>query len=337
MKRFLLLAAVAVATLFTACHNDDISIRKDTTFRVNLATIIEPFTYEVKEGELKTPILDDVRVRLLIYNTKNVLLASYTNYADTYEAVVDYSVPLDQGEYRVVVIADQVKRSGNEITKEFWKLENEDKLHNMSLTDTDKYNPFRNALLGLKSYDLIVDNLTEQLVKIDVEPAGSLSVVYLNNYNKYSDVKNICFRSKVVGKSVLFEENGSINFPTSTGEAGRTNVLFVTEPDPKYSAEYAYIFMLPIGESNCDFYIILESEETVQLDLPVNFKKGDEWYFLLDFDNEDTGEMVYSATLVNGDSRCGNSVKIDSKNLKMESSAVKTTNEAGAYKVIDLL
>ena len=60
---------VFVAVL-TSCTNDDITISYATNFKINPATVITPFTFEMNPGELESFGSDHrLRVRLLTYNS----------------------------------------------------------------------------------------------------------------------------------------------------------------------------------------------------------------------------------------------------------------------------
>ncbi|MCS2309158.1 hypothetical protein NXX42_25705 [Bacteroides thetaiotaomicron] len=73
MKKYILLMFVFVAVL-TSCTNDDITISYATNFKINPATVITPFTFEMNAGELESFGSDHrLRVRLLTYNSGRVI------------------------------------------------------------------------------------------------------------------------------------------------------------------------------------------------------------------------------------------------------------------------
>lgn len=339
MRRFLLLAIVAVATLFNSCQNENIPVRRAIDLKINLETIIEPFTYEQLDGELSKPWDNyELRTQTLIYDIDGDLVESYTDYSDSYNAIIKRSLSLGNGTYRIVVINDVINRTpGDE--SHYWDIKNVSNLNNLTLIPSDEYFATRSATLGLACEEInISDNLNETL-EINVEPAGALLLVNVKNAHKYDDLDYTLLRSSTIGKSIFFDKSGEIIYQKEVADAGYTNILSAFDPDSQGRMMYSYIFLMPIGETDIDFRALSTSGEKLYNSevLRVNIKKGDEWLFALDYLDETTGEITLRCELVNGDDNTrGTLPAIDSDNIVEMGN---TFQELGpkAYRVLDLI
>ncbi|MBR2428631.1 MAG: hypothetical protein IKB15_01450 [Alistipes sp.] len=339
MRRFLLLAIVAVATLFNSCQNENITVRRAIDLKINLETIIEPFTYEELDGELSKPYADyELRTQTLIYDIDGDLVESYTDYSDSYNAIIKRSLSLGNGTYRIVVINDVINRTpGDE--SHYWDIKNVSNLNNLTLIPSDEYWVSRSATLGLACQEInISDNLNGAL-EINVEPAGALLLFNVKNAHKYDDIDYTVFRSSTIGKSILFDKSGEIIYQKEVADAGRTNALSLIPPGSEGKIVYGYLFLMPIGETDIDFRAISTSGEVLYDSevLRVNLKKGDEWRFALDYRDETTGETTLRCELMNGDDNTrGTLPAIDSDNIVEMGN---TFQELGPkeYRVLDLI
>lgn len=339
MRRFILLAIVAVATLFNSCQNENIPVRRAIDLKINLETIIEPFTYEVLDGELSKPFADcELRTQTLIYDIDGYLVESYTDYSDSYNAIIKRSLSLGNGTYRMVVINDVINRTpGDEW--HYWDIKNVSNLNNLTLIPSDVYVVSRGATLGLACEEInISDNLNGTL-EINVEPAGALLLVKVKNAHKYDDLDHTVFRSSTIGKSILFDKSGEIIYQKEVADAGYTNILSYIYPDSEGRIKYGYMFLMPIGKTDIDFRALSTSGDNLydSEDLRVNLKKGDEWFFAIDYRDETTGEITFSCELLNGDDNTrGTLPAIDSDNIVEMGN---TFQELGPkeYRVLDLI
>ena len=112
MKKYILLMFVFVAVL-TSCTNDDITISYATNFKINPATVITPFTFEMNPGELESFGSDHrLRVRLLTYNSEGLLVQENVEYFTNYATLMSCSQNLPDGNYIAIAITDVGRRLG---------------------------------------------------------------------------------------------------------------------------------------------------------------------------------------------------------------------------------
>lgn len=333
MKRFFFLAMVATTALFASCKNDDISVKRDTNFRINLATIMEPFTYEAENEELVNAIWGEVRVQLFVYDLEGALVTSQTHFADNYVAIINTSLPINNGNYKVLVVTDVVDRDGDNITRDFWKFNNVEHLNKITITDSGTYYPVLYlSMMGIQLQDIEINSTSNNVINIDVEPAGAVIFNRAINYNTYSDIELIALRSSKYMQSMLFNNEGEYNYQKYPLESGTVKVLDTIEPDPQYSGERGYIFMLPTAAVEFDYIARLDSGDVIDLseNMPANLNRGDEWYIFINLCDEETNEITYSCTKVN-DSTISSTRSVSTEYSKMEDEKSKT------YKIIDLI
>lgn len=333
MKRFFLLIMVAIATLFASCKNDDISIKRDTNFRINLATIMEPFTYELENEELVNEILGEVRVQLFVYDLEGTLVTSQTHFADNYVAIINTSLPINNGNYKVLVVTDVVDRDGDNITRDFWKFNDVEHLNKFTITDSDAYWPHVFlSMMGIKLQDVEINSTSNNVINIDVEPAGAVILNIAHNYNTYSDIEYITLRSSKYMQSILLNNEGEYNYQKYPLESGTTKLLQRIEPNPQYKGGRGYVFMLPTADVEFDYVAKLDNGDIVYLseEMPANLNRGDEWYIFIDLCDEETNEITYSCTKVN-DSSISSTRSVSTEYSKIEGA------ESKIYKIIDLI
>lgn len=122
MKKYILTLFVLMGML-SSCSNDDITVDYATNFKVNLSTVIKPFTYEMTPGELESVGSDErIRTRLLIYDTEGNLVDQETQLLSNYSAIMSCSKALKKGDYIAIAISDVVQYSNSKISFQYWSL-----------------------------------------------------------------------------------------------------------------------------------------------------------------------------------------------------------------------
>ena len=335
MKRLFLLIMVAIATQFASGKNDDISIKRDTNFRITLSTIVEPFTYEVENEELANLIWGEIRVQMFVYDLDGVLVMSQTHFADNYAAIINTSLPINNGNYKVLVVTDAVERDGSEIIRDFWEFDNVDHLNKLTITDNDIYYPVAPlSMMGVKLQDVEINATSNDVININVEPAGALILNRIRNYNSYSDVELIALRSSKYMQSILFDVNDECIYQKYPLESGTVKVIDTCESDPEYGGERSFIFMLPTTNVQFDYVVRLDNGDVIPVSesMSAELNKGDEWLVILDFDDEETGEITYSCTKIT------DSTISSTRALDVNTECAKfNAKESNSYKIIDLI
>lgn len=139
---------VFVAVL-TSCTNDDITISYATNFKINPATVITPFTFEMNPGELESFGSDHrLRVRLLTYNSEGLLVQENVEYFTNYATLMSCSQNLPDGNYIAIAITDVVSYEGNNVALEYWELSDHDKLAETRIDDNG-YIGLQYKILGI--------------------------------------------------------------------------------------------------------------------------------------------------------------------------------------------
>ena len=188
MKKYILLMFVFVAVL-TSCTNDDITISYATNFKINPATVITPFTFEMNPGELESFGSDHrLRVRLLTYNSEGLLVQENVEYFTNYATLMSCSQNLPDGNYIAIAITDVVSYEGNNVALEYWELSDHDKLAETRIDDNG-YIGLQYKILGISKTNFTINGKSNNDISINVSPAGALIFVWYQNIHAFSDVE----------------------------------------------------------------------------------------------------------------------------------------------------
>ena len=108
MKKYIFLLAITIVAILTSCTNDDITISKIITVKVDPSHVITPFPEEWP-GELESfDTSFKLRVRLLIYDKDGLLAYSDSTFLENYKKEMSISQPLPLGTYTVIATTDIV-------------------------------------------------------------------------------------------------------------------------------------------------------------------------------------------------------------------------------------
>ena len=275
MKKHIFFVMAAVALLLVSCKNEDITISREVSIKVNLYSVIEDFAkHQYHEGDLETFAQGDkLRVHLFVYDENGVLVGSDMKYLEGYRSTMVSSFDLEVGKYTVVATSDVATLSGGELSFTYWEFLGSGKLSELKIKDKN-YMGRDDKILGVSCEEIEVAS-GQTSFSVDVKPAGALVVIhhkgihYLHDVLSYElDMKKLPDYGKFVdGKFIpVIQESDSYDW--------RLNNLVVKDYD--IDNVYSYKFVLPLGETDFiwikvlgDGYVILNETHTV-----VDIQKG---------------------------------------------------------------
>lgn len=298
MKKYIYMVVMVISVIaFASCTNDAIEISKGTNFKINPATVIAPFTYEVSAGELEGINSNyRLRIRLLIYNTSGILVEEESQFFTSYATVVATSKSLAKGDYTAIAISDIVIKDELDT---YWLLSDYKNLSTATIVKTDYIGDYGREILGVAKTAFSVNENENEDVNINILPAGSLFVVSYWGIQQYAD--EVDFYELAVSKYVIdckFDKQG--NFTPSWENCNfekRVNV-HDTEGDTG-NRYYHYAYILPTSNLKLKYRAYTKDEEYIDLteEMVVSPKAGEEYRVILDLDEH----VYYVPELVNGE------------------------------------
>ena len=291
MKKLFFLLAVIVTAIFSSCSNDDIEIQKPITFKINPETVINSYQ-EFSTGDLVVlPSTLKLRVRLLIYDEDGVLAASDTQKFKDYSHIMTSTLNLPEGKYTVVAMTDIVSDSNEDFA---WALSGEEKLNTVKITKSE-YIREQWEIMGLTTQNLYLNGNTDD-VKIDVQPAGSLAIVYYKNWNYYNDVTHYALHCNRCPDHITLSNDGSVQYSIISDNYTKYRLSRV-EWDSKYSGAYRYIFLFPVKGATFHFKCECTDGKTYTLGdaQVIDIENGREYYFTIDVENDEAEWLVFNS------------------------------------------
>lgn len=300
MKKYLSILAVLFTVLLMSCSNEEIPTKNLTTIKVNPATIMSKFTYQINPGDLDGVGSDSkLRIRLYIYDGNGNLFVTQEKKIENYLTTASFEMFLDEGigVYKAVVITDVISNKPGSVA-EYWKVTETEKLSSIRVTYIGSdFNYGSQEILGISS--TIVYSGSDKT--IDVEPAGALICTHIENIHAYSDIHYI----------LLFGNrgNGYYNF-SPYGELGSNPNLRATpyfgffKVDDLGSGVYTYKFLMPQTNYTLSLGLMdAKSEPIFAQEYPgLTIDKGREYCYHLIFDPDDdnSGNISLSFDEVTG-------------------------------------
>lgn len=293
MKKHIFFIAAAFLALFASCSNDEITISKTVNFTVDPSTVIEPFSaVEFNTGELESFNTDfKLRIRLFVYDSKGTLveraLGEYTNYAIQMKS---YSF-LQEGNYTAVAISD-IYRPNNYF--EYWTVSGEEKLSTLKISDTG-YFGYEKSVLGVTKKSFYVQG-GNQDVKINIQPAGALFLVYYRNIFTYSGVTSYELNVNRIQESLSFDSNGdfTVNSKNNNGKFDwRIDALDLEDWDQSTTKNvYSYAYQLPMKNVGlCFSYFSNGKGYLLGNGKTFNLEAGDGYFCVLELKDDTDGEV----------------------------------------------
>lgn len=254
MRNRLYLLAVVIAVFMSSCSNDDIPVKKTTTFHINAETAISAFSnIEYTPGELSyMPSEGELRCRVLIYDKDNLLVAEDSVFSPDYSHVLTSNFFLEEGEYTAVFSSDLVKKDK---TFENWQLIGREKLSTATFKDTG-YIGGQTKILGLSVKHLTVKGAGEY--HVDLEPAGALAFVYFADWNRYTNVEAFQLASNRTCDEMTLNDKGEPTFSVESADWLAWRLAYVPY-DSNYEGMYCYVFLFPMKNVTLQFACDLDN------------------------------------------------------------------------------
>ena len=272
--------AIAIVAILSACSNEDITISKQITFKVNPATVVENL-YERNAGDL-TALGNDAKliVSLFIYDENGILVSNTSNEYSAYSHMMTTDIYLPSGKNYTAVATSNVKSS-----IDYWTLSDIDQLSTFKITDND-YIGGKNKILGLTIKSFSVGENSET-VNIDIKNAGAVGLVQFYQWNKYSDVSRYALLGKQACDYVSFDNYGNTDYSLRS-ESTYNFYKIYWDYDSKYSGASGYFFTFPIKNASFSFSALTTDKQWITMAAFVDdVNIGETYYFLYDFETDE--------------------------------------------------
>lgn len=287
-KIFFILTSV-IAFVLSSCSNDDIPVSQATTFKIDPANVIKPFSYEINSGDLEGVDSDNaLRTRLLVYNSSGVLVESETQFLSSYASIMSTAINLEKGDYTAVVITDVVEKDGDDITWACWELSDENSITTAKITDLG-YIGGKSKILGIGSQKFSISEEAREIA-INPTPAGAVLCVMWRNIHTFSDVDMIVLETNRSSDYLVMNSNGGYDVAVENDNNNYSWRVGSVEPSeyPNSANIYGYYFTFPINNVSFRFRIDTSDSESAYTDAMLfNIKVGSEYYFEIDLCDPD--------------------------------------------------
>lgn len=275
-KIFYILMLVSLASMLligSSCSNDDIpeeyiDSKYDMSFKINPQTIVNPlitanlFVHDSGVGNSLYEISGHkVRIRLLVYDTRGILVSVQEKIVGDFRAVSDFTVTLPEGEYRMFSICDLV----SENNKEYWTLSGENDITSLKMEKSDIPFGAWGCIVGMNSYSFVLNKLNQdEEIKCDLKP---IFVVICQALAKYSNANLLNYLNQKY--NVNFSNNYQFDLYTYTYpsfiqfnkdgtylvsfETNRNNPVSIITRNPNelnFEAGYDYSFAVVLPTSS---------------------------------------------------------------------------------------
>ena len=276
MKK-ILLSIITLIGLLSSCSNDDITIDRTFTFKVNPATVVDNL-YEYKAGDLTSLSSGStLHVTLLIYNDEGSLIHNVSNDYSAYTHMMNADVNLSAGNYTVVAISNVSS------SVDFWTFSGLDQLSTFKITDNG-YIGGKSKILGLTIKRITVGNSSETF-NIDIKNAGAVAFIRFYQWNKYSNVSSYAFMGKQACDYLSFDNQGENDYSLKS-ESTYKFYKFKIDYDSNYSNASGYFFTFPIKNASFRFYAITTDDEFIAMgpEFVDDVRLGESYCFLYNFE-----------------------------------------------------
>ncbi|MGN0223639.1 MAG: hypothetical protein ACI4AM_06400 [Muribaculaceae bacterium] len=287
MKKYIALFAALLALVVSSCSNDDLEVGQAITFKVNPNTVVSPFTkLEYKPGDITSlPSTHILHVGLYIYDATGNLVVSETKDFSDYNHIMTSIQNLHNGSYTAVAVT----HVDSDI--KFWSLSGTEKLSTFTMTDGGYIGgPYK--ILGLSAKKINITSDTKE-VAIDVECAGAVARVDINNWNKYSDVESFSLDASQSCDEVVLNNNGELQYSFETSSDFDWYLAKWTYK-PEVTGARGYYFMFPY--KNITMTFAAETSDTwykLGGTLRADIEKNHAYYFIYDVEaNENSWNDV---------------------------------------------
>ena len=273
-----LFALIALVGILSSCTNDDITISRAITFKVNPATVVENL-YERNAGDL-TSLGSGAKLQvvLFIYDENGILVNKVTNEYSAYTHMMTADIDLSAGNYTAVATSYVTS------SVDYWTFSGEDQLSTFKITDNG-YIGGKYKILGLTTRDFNIGNNSET-ININIENAGAVGLVHFYQWNKYNNVLNYRLMGKQACDYISFDNNGHRDYSIKSESSYKFN-LYKHTYDSNYSGAYGYFFTFPIKNASLAFYAETTDNELIQMaSFNDDINVGETYEFLYDFEED---------------------------------------------------
>lgn len=279
MKK-VLFALAALVGIISSCTNDDITISRAITFKVNPATVVENL-YERNAGDLTSLSSGaKLQVSLYIYDEKGILVDKATNEYSAYTHMMTTDINLASGNYTAVATSYVTS------SVDFWSFSGLDQLSTFKITDNG-YIGGKSKILGLTIKNFSVGN-DSQTININIENAGAVALVQFYQWNKYNNVSTYAFMGKQSCDYVSFDNQGSKDYSIKS-ESTYKFCKIKFDYDSNYSGASNYFFTFPIRNGSFRFYAVTTDNEWVPMgpEFVDDVKIGESYWFVYNFEEDE--------------------------------------------------
>lgn len=289
MKKYLLILAVILATAFTSCTNEDITVQKVVTLEINPTPIVSSY-YEVKSGDLtKLEGNTKLHIRALIYNMNGELLSEQDSEVADYNSLCTMQLTLPEGEYFTVVSSSIVMDDNIE----YWTVEGAKYYTDLRFVKNDNYTSGKNAILGMAYGTFKVTSDDENAYVIPLKTAGALIICQIKNWDALGSVKEFDFNS--LGYNDVFGLNSNLSplYERRDGSGQLIRFLY----NSKYIGMYGYVFVLPTEDAYCNWSVISNDNSSKMLSGGIsiqNLRLGKQYYFEYDVEAASAKWNIYN-------------------------------------------
>ncbi|MDE5653120.1 MAG: FimB/Mfa2 family fimbrial subunit [Muribaculaceae bacterium] len=292
MKKLLYCAPIlALGMLAASCSNEDITVESAVTIKVNPATVVSSL-YERTPGDLSS--IDrgySLNVDLYIYNEAGVLVTSTSEQYSDYTHVMSTSLQLPAGDYTAVAMTHV---TGSNIN--YWNIAGTDRLDTFTVTD-EGYIGGNHKILGLSSYALKVTESNSREHSINVQCAGAVAFINIQNWNRYSNIEEFELLANKSCDNLTLDSKGQPTYSVETSQNLQWR-MFLMDYDPDYSGGYSYSFMFPCTNISMRFAATLTSGSGVYLGsgCVADIEKGKSYIFRYDVTSEQEDWLIYNGS-----------------------------------------
>lgn len=298
MKKYLLMIAVAISALMSSCSNDDIPVTKAVTFKLELESVVSPFTAyaEHSAGELVNLDGAQLRVQLFAYDAAGNLVDSDKQFFDEYSNVMTSGLALGEGSYTIVAISDVLFEDGTEI----WGFSDVNKLSTLTMTDQG-YIGGEYKIIGMASQKVTISSFNREF-NMSLKPIGALAVIYVLNADYYSNVTQYSLSTNKTCNKLTLNNSAQPQYSSNSNsdynwDLYRWNVNGA-------NGYYGYAFMFPQREVKFKFFAELTDESWIGLGSGTygqfDIVAGEQYKFQIDMELGETGETKWYRYVPNG-------------------------------------
>lgn len=247
MKKILYSLIAVLAMVMSSCSNDDIEISRQTTFKINPATVVEGL-YEYKAGDMQSLYNNEkLKIALFIYDRNGKLVSKDLQQFSAYTQIMTSNQMLPKGDYTGIAVS-YVSSS-----IEFWEIVNTEQISTFKINDKGKIGG-KSKILGVSVFDFNVST-TLETINVDIENAGCVAFVYYKNWKDvYGDyIETFTLRGKQASQSLAFDSYGNIDYSLESHQ-NYDYKLSVADYDSNYGGAVRYFFTFPIKGAVLCFY-----------------------------------------------------------------------------------